>query len=586
MDEIDFSPAQRALIDKPGSVFVPACPGAGKTQSIVERFTQRPGVRVRQGVALLSFTNAAINEARQRCAQRPDLLAAPNYVGTIDGFINRFIVTPLYKALTGTVPTFKDSWHTVQGTTFRVGGVPLEFQLGWFAFDHDGGNARLVNHQVPYAQRSTVTNLLDWQRNKVNSSASRLARRFLANGVMDCAATRVLMEHYLTDPTNRSRLGQLMSARFGSVIVDEVQDCDSSDIFLINFLLDCGIETVMVGDLDQSIYGFRGSTIEAVQDLVGRVPEGTRLDGNYRSSPAICAVVNSLRADAGIDIPLGKWKDDQYPVVVLPVSGFGHARSKIIEVAGSMGFTHEEIKVLAYAEKDARECAGASPPGDKNGGKLVQLAQAAATLQDLRANARARTQAMQTIEGILRGLGHDDDHVFADAEFLDSVGLNPRTFRDGCLRLASRTSPFDRPPSAFRAEIRNGIKALGWDDWINAGGLRSPNGDAWPVLMVDEPDALDWSTIHGFKGLQAMVTAVAIPPLPKRATSADGVGLWGEGDPGESRRVLYVGASRAHRLLILVTADPQMPAVTSCLQRDAVPFMVVQNTRDTGDTNA
>jgi DNA helicase-2/ATP-dependent DNA helicase PcrA len=575
MDEIDFSPAQRALIDKPGSVFVPACPGAGKTQSIVERFIQRPGVRARQGVALLSFTNAAINEARQRCDQRPDLLAAPNYVGTIDGFINRFIINPLYKALTGSVPTFKDSWHTVQGSTFGVAGVQLEFQLGWFAFDHDGGNARLVDHRVPYAQRSTVNNLPDWQRKKASSSASHLARRFLANGVMDCAATRVLMEHYLTDPINRALLGRLMTARFGSVIVDEVQDCDNSDIVLINFLLDCGIETVMVGDLDQSIYGFRGSTIEQVTNLVGRVPEGTRFDGNYRSSPAICAVVNSLRASAGTDIPRGQWQDDQSPVVVLPVSGFSHARTNIIEVASSMGFAPEEIKVLAYAEKDARECAGASPPGEKGGGRLVQLAQAASTLQTLRASARARTMAMQTIEGTLRGLGQDDDRVRADAEFLDSVGLTPRTFRDGCLRLACRTAPFGGPPSVFRAEMRNGIKALGWDGWINIGGLRSPNGDTWPVLLIDKPDALDWSTIHGYKGLQATVAAVAIPPLPRRATSPDGVGLWSEGDPGESRRVLYVGASRARRLLVLVTVASQAAAVMSCLERDAVPFVLI-----------
>jgi superfamily I DNA/RNA helicase len=575
MEQINFSSAQRALIEKPGSVFVPACPGAGKTQSIVERFIQRPGVPARQGVALLSFTNAAINEARQRCAQRPDLLTSPNYVGTIDGFLNRFIVTPLYKALNGSVPTFKDSWHKVQGTTFGVAGVRLEFQLGWFAFDHDGSNARLLDHAVPYAQRSTVANLLSWQHEKANTAASGLARRFIANGVMDCAATRVLVQHYLADPANRSRLGQLMSARFGSIIVDEVQDCDDSDIFLINFLLDCRVEAVMVGDLDQSIYGFRGSTIDAVRKLVQRVPEGTRFDGNYRSSPAICAAVNSLRADSSTDVPLGQWKDDQTPVVVLPVDSFGHARSKIIEVARSMGFTTEDIKVLAYAEKDARECAGASPPGEKGGGKLVQLAQAAATLQDLRASARSRTQAMQTIEGIIRGLGQDDCHVIADAEFFDSVGLTPRTFRNGCLRLANRTVPFDGTPSAFRIEMSNGIKALGWQNWVKTGGLRSPNGDRWPVLMVEKPDALDWSTIHGFKGLQATVTAVAIPPLPRFTSSDDGVELWNNGDPGEGRRVLYVGASRAQRLLILVPEASRTLAVTSSLQRDDIPFVIV-----------
>jgi hypothetical protein len=38
--------------------------------------------------------------------------------------------------------------------------------------------------------------------------------------------------------------------------------------------------------------------------------------------------------------------------------------------------------------------------------------------------------------------------------------------------------------------------------------------------------------------------------------------------------VLYVGASRAERLLILVSADPRVAAVTSCLERDGVPFIV------------
>lgn len=575
MDEIEFSTAQRALIDKPGSVFIPACPGAGKTQSIVERFIQRPGVSARQGVALLSFTNAAINEARERCARRPDLLTSPNYVGTIDGFIHRFIVTPLYKALTGSVPTFKDSWGTVQGTTFGVAGVRMEFQLGWFTFDHDGGNARLIDRKVPYLQRNTVSKLPEWQRTKASTSASRLVRRFLANGVMDCLAARVLMEHYLTDPTNRALLGRLMTARFGSIIVDEVQDCDTSDISLVNFLLDCGIEIVMVGDLDQSIFGFRGSSIEAVTNLVGRVPEGERFDGNYRSSPAICAAVNSLRAGAGTDIPLGKWKDEQHPVLVLPVSRFSHARPRIIEAAQSKGFAPDDVKVLAHTEKDARDCAGASPPGDKTGNKLVQLAQAAATLQDLHASARDRTRAMQMIEGVVRGLGQDDGHVLADTEFLDSVGLTSRTFRDGCLRLANRISPFDGAPSAFRTELLKGIKALGWDNWINTSRLRGPNGDSWPVLMVDEPGALDWSTIHSFKGLQAPVTAVAVPPIPRRATTADGVGLWSRNAPGEERRVLYVGASRAQRLLILVTATDQMATMTSCLKRDAVPFVII-----------
>ncbi|MGI5247503.1 UvrD-helicase domain-containing protein [Dactylosporangium sp. CA-139066] len=576
MEEINFSDAQRALIENSGSVFIPACPGAGKTQSIVERFIQRPGVSPRQGVALLSFTNAAINEARHRCAGRLDLLASPNFVGTIDSFINRYIVTPLYVALTGTTPTFKDSWSTVQGTAFKVPGMPtIEFQLSWFAFDHDGSNATFIEHQMTYMQSRMVAGMSEQQRKAAAEYASRRVRRFTDNGVMDCAATRVLMQHYLSDETNRARLGELMAARFGLVIVDEVQDCSDSDIFLINFLLDFGIEVVMVGDLDQSIYNFRGSSIEAVEKLVSRVPGGMRFDGNYRSAPAICSVVDSLRAGTSTDKPLGKWQHEPHAVMVLPVGGLTDARLGIIKVAESMGFSAGEIKVLAYAEKNARACAGASPPGDKKGGKFVQLAQAAATLQDLRASARARTQAMQMIEGILRELADEEHHAIADAEFLGSVGLTPRTFRDGCLRLASRTSPFDGTPSAFRGEMCEGIKALGWNSWIKTSSLRIPPGGQWPVLLTDEPDALDWSTIHGFKGLQSPVAAVAIP-ASKWPSPTDGVGLWNSGDAGEHRRVLYVGASRAERLLILVTESFQTQRVVSCLQRDGVPFEVFE----------
>src|SRR5215218_3574503 len=117
MPIVSFTDAQLELIHANGSGFVEACPGAGKTQTIVERFLRRPTVPPRKGVALLSFTNAAANEARARCIGHPDLLLCPNYLGTIDSFINRFIVGPLYRQVHGRWPSFKDSWDGVQGTS-------------------------------------------------------------------------------------------------------------------------------------------------------------------------------------------------------------------------------------------------------------------------------------------------------------------------------------------------------------------------------------------------------------------------------------------------------------------------------------
>lgn len=82
---------------------VEACPGAGKTRAIVQRYKLRADTSDR-GVALLSFTNAAIDEATARSSDRPDLLRAPHFVGTFDTFLHRYIVTPNESAALMKIP--------------------------------------------------------------------------------------------------------------------------------------------------------------------------------------------------------------------------------------------------------------------------------------------------------------------------------------------------------------------------------------------------------------------------------------------------------------------------------------------------
>ncbi|MFF5230318.1 UvrD-helicase domain-containing protein [Dactylosporangium sp. NPDC000521] len=575
-DEITFSAAQRALIDIPGGVFVQACPGAGKTQSIVERFIQRPGIGPRHGVALLSFTNAAINEARLRCAGRPELLRAPNFIGTIDSFINRYVVTPLHRAKTGTLPTFKDSWETVQGTTFRANGVQSDLQLSWFSFDHEG-KATFESKRAPYALR----NLEFRQLSSMMTAATRTWRRYFNNGLMDCTTSRALMTHYLSDPAERANHGSLIAGRFKEIIVDEVQDCSAQDAFLLNFLLDAGIEMVMVGDLDQAIYAFRGSTVDGVRSLARRVRPGARFNANYRSSPAVCALVNSLRHGASVDVPAGRWATDTTPVQVVEMTSFGTARDVAVQVADHFGFEPSDIVTLAHTEHAAREGAGASPAPEKGTtNKLVRLANAAAAIQDVHANTRIRTQAVQAFESLIRGLADEQHHAAADTDFCNLIGLTHRAFREGIVRLANRAAPFSGSPSQFREQIRQGLAAFGWDNWADASALRSPNGNTWPQVAKDDADALRWSTIHSFKGLQAPVIAMTIPAPFRNAKTLDGVGLWQAGMDGEARRVLYVGASRAERLSILLVDASQYATVVACLQRDAVPFARWTQTSD------
>ena len=99
MNRSAFTPTdeQQGVIRHSGSAFVTACPGAGKTQVLVERARlllkdNKSG----QGIAFLSFTNAAISELECRL-RREALLPSPpfpHFVGTFDSFLWQFLIAP------------------------------------------------------------------------------------------------------------------------------------------------------------------------------------------------------------------------------------------------------------------------------------------------------------------------------------------------------------------------------------------------------------------------------------------------------------------------------------------------------------
>ena len=82
-----------------------AAPGSGKTWTSCRRFIWRGASWEYEigGLALLSFTNVAINEFKVATSEvgRGDLLSDPNYVGTFDAFVERFILTPFGHIISG-----------------------------------------------------------------------------------------------------------------------------------------------------------------------------------------------------------------------------------------------------------------------------------------------------------------------------------------------------------------------------------------------------------------------------------------------------------------------------------------------------
>jgi DNA helicase-2/ATP-dependent DNA helicase PcrA len=82
--------------------------------------------------------------------------------------------------------------------------------------------------------------------------------------------------------------------RFKHILIDEIQDVDKLQWIIINLLTEmCGASLFVVGDIDQSIYAWRGAVPEY---LVARQEhfELYRIENNYRSTPEIVEAANHV----------------------------------------------------------------------------------------------------------------------------------------------------------------------------------------------------------------------------------------------------------------------------------------------------
>ncbi|MAM74382.1 MAG: DNA helicase [Tistrella sp.] len=545
---------QRRVIDHPGSAFITACPGAGKTRVMVERarklLSGRPTGR---GIAFLSFTIAAVSELEDRLRREGivETPAFPHFIGTFDAFLWQFLIAPFgvdgCVAKPRLIPDKDDC--TIQPFA-RAQALPLE------CFDRETGDAiPAMIHRHGF--RGKI---------KAHETAARKTRaRFLQRGELDFADARSVALARLRDPACGAVLGPAFAARFLELIVDEAQDCNPVDLEIIAWFRAAGVPVKVICDPNQAIYGFRGGVTRELGQFAETFGADERLpmSGNFRSSGHITKGVVALRAPdmrAVIDEALGDHREEPTAIQILSYSGRGVPSTigtKFQELVTAMGLEAQDCPIVSATRMTGANALG--HPRDSGKRDLSYRLAVAVSHFHFSFELGGRKEALVAIHRIMLELGGQMG-VKTYHQHLQDADVSPDAWRPRALALAQalRFSP-ERfaTVEAWHDEARRLLAPL-----LPAGG-QSINqrlrriGDLDEALSVAPASGLAARTIHSVKGMEFPAICVVMSP-----STAKGIVDFLTGDAAvdnEEARKIYVGASRAQRLLAIALPHTQAP---------------------------
>jgi DNA helicase-2/ATP-dependent DNA helicase PcrA len=288
-----LNPAQReAVLHVNGPLLVLAGAGSGKTRVLTTRIARLidvEGVDPRNILAV-TFTNKAAGEMRERIGRLLGAEPAGMWVGTFHAIGARMLRSAAH--LVGRTPSYTiydqdDSLGVVKRLMERHGVPPKQF------------TPRAVQSAISDAKNRMVAPS-QYEYLALDPFSKAVAPVYRSLGEALQLANAVDFDDLLVLPVRvlQNHADKLASYRdrFRYILVDEYQDTNRAQYELIKLLGGEHGNVCVVGDDDQSIYGWRGADIRNILDFNKDFPDPAvvRLEENYRSTPQILDLANTV----------------------------------------------------------------------------------------------------------------------------------------------------------------------------------------------------------------------------------------------------------------------------------------------------
>jgi len=282
---IRLNPEQLNAVEHTGGpLLVVAGPGTGKTRTLTHRIAYlltEKGIS-EENVLAVTFTNKAAHEMMDRLSLLLGASAKLPFVGTFHSFCYSAIKELDQDKTSSIIDDEKRKTLVRTAKTLTIdGGSPVSLSNRELLDGIVAAKQRFISPKDPPEALPENYQSVDFL--KIYSKYQELLS---IEGLYDYED----LIYQLTGRLNQnSDLLDRFQNRYQYIFVDEYQDLNFGQYRLIRELSPPGNDLFVIGDPEQSIYGFRGSDVKYFQNFIDDYPDATviHLKKNYRSTKTI-----------------------------------------------------------------------------------------------------------------------------------------------------------------------------------------------------------------------------------------------------------------------------------------------------------
>ena len=291
----DLNPMQRRAAETlEGPVLILAGAGSGKTRTLTYRVANllEHGVKAWHILAL-TFTNTAAREMRERIERLAGADAGEAWIGTFHSICCRILRRDIEKLgyeRSFTIYDDDDQQRVIKAVLKELDIDEKFLPPKAVSADISDAKNRLLSPDEWLQKRGG-----DYRSQKTHDVMTRYEQRLRAANALDFDDLLVkTLQLFVEHPP----VLEYYQSRFQYVHVDEYQDTNYAQYQLVSLITRKSRNLCVVGDDDQSIYGWRGADIRNILDFEKDFPDATviKLEQNYRSTANILDAANQIIA--------------------------------------------------------------------------------------------------------------------------------------------------------------------------------------------------------------------------------------------------------------------------------------------------